>query len=84
MTLFHTLLYLLGVWTWPPPPSVLDIDLDGDGYQGTADCSPLNSEGDVLWCRDNDGDGDGLWADGSACLPATAQPIDSRLVLSCG
>lgn len=72
-----------GVTTFGPPPAFGFLDFDGDGYRGKADCSPYDASGSVLWCMDTDADGSGLWADGSACLPASVQPLDSRLVLSC-
>lgn len=85
MTLFVCLLTILGVTMLRPPPGFvsLPLDLDGDGFRASADCSPLDPDGYVRWCLDTDGDGDGLWADGDACLPASAKPIDSRLVLTC-
>jgi len=92
MTLLLALFALLGLTapgmaTFPPPPALAAfgfLDFDHDGYRGKADCSPHDAKGAVRWCMDIDSDGEGLWADGSACLPADVQPLDSRLVLTCG
>jgi hypothetical protein len=63
--------------------SVLPIDFDRDGFAGYADCSPRDPLGYVRWCLDLDGDSDGRWTDGEACLPADAYPLDARLTLTC-